>query len=85
MARARTLLEAAARQAEETPARKDAPGTLSEATKFPLETLRRDCMKLYGVTTSTFDGATLGMAGAYGIEEIRSLLRAWKTKEVICK
>lgn len=84
MARARTLAEAAAEKAaaKEKAAAEEAPQTL---TKFPLETLRRDCMKLYGVTTSTFDGATLGMAGAYGIEEIRSLIRAWKTKEVICK
>jgi hypothetical protein len=46
--------------------------------KFPVETLRKDCMKLYGVTISTFDGAFCGKSGEYTIEEGRNVIENWK-------
>ena len=46
--------------------------------KFPLETLRKDCMKLYNVTSSTFDGAFYGKTGEYTIKEAGEVIDAWK-------
>ena len=37
-----------------------AAAPVSAPVKYPLARLRRDCRKLYGVSTSTFDGATVG-------------------------
>lgn len=51
--------------------------------KYPLAKLQKDCMKLFGVTNSTFAGAVYDLAdGAYTIEEIRSHIAAWQKKEV---
>lgn len=50
--------------------------------KFPIEKLRSNCVKLFKVTTSTFDGATSGMTGEYTVSEIRGLLESWGKKEV---
>ena len=50
--------------------------------KYPLARLRRDCRKLYGVSTSTFDGATYGMTGKYTVEELRAHIENWKKKGV---
>lgn len=57
---------------------------VEKVTKFPIETLRKDCGKLYGVSTSTFDGAMFGKSGEYSIEEVRGLIENWK-KEVVQK
>ena len=54
--KAETAETAAAVAAVETPA---APA----ATKYPASRLRKDCFALYGVSTSTFDGANVGVAG----------------------
>ena len=52
-------------------------------TKFPLDTLRKDCVMLYGVTSSTFTGATMNLPdGAYTIEEVRTVVKDWLKKEV---
>lgn len=91
MARPRTLSEAAAEKAAEAEAMEAAPEepvkapTLKEAARFPLEVLRKDCMKLYHVTTSTFDGATSGMTGERTINEVRDVISAWGKKEVACE
>ena len=51
--------------------------------KFPLEVLKRDCVKLYKVSSSTFAGATASIPdGDYTIEEIRTIISKWLKKEV---
>lgn len=50
--------------------------------KFPLEKLRANCKKLFGVTDCTFTGATYGMAGSYTVEEMKAHLDKWCGMEV---
>lgn len=50
--------------------------------KFPLEKLRANCKKLFGVTDCTFAGATHGMTGSYTIDEIKAQLEKWRRTEV---
>lgn len=49
---------------------------------FSLERLRRDCFKVFGVTTSTFDGATYGLKGEFTVKELRDKIHAWQNKQV---
>lgn len=52
--------------------------------KIPIENLRRSCVKLFGVSPSTFDGATHGLpAGSkYTVEEMKATIDKWLEKEV---
>lgn len=50
--------------------------------KVPLENLRRSCVKLFGVTPSTFDGATVGLDGKFTVEEMKAIIEGWLDKEV---
>lgn len=50
--------------------------------KIPIAKLRRSCVTLFGVTPSTFDGATVGMTGSYTVDEITATLKKWLDKEV---
>ncbi len=50
--------------------------------KFELRKLRKNCQALFGVSTSTFVGATTGMHGRYSVEEIKAHIEAWKKKGV---
>lgn len=51
--------------------------TSKEESKFSLEVLRANCVKLFKVSSSTFDGATKGLVGAFTIEEIRIKIKGW--------
>ena len=51
--------------------------------KFTVERLRRDCLRLFGVTFSTFDGATYGLTDTYTVEEMRSIINKWQNTRVI--
>ena len=54
-----------------------------EERKFPLEVLRTNCMKLFGITSSTFAGATVGLSdGDYTIADMKSKIATWLKKEV---
>lgn len=50
--------------------------------KVPLDNLRRSCVKLFGVSFSTFDGATAGLTGKYTVEEMKAIIEKWLRKEV---
>lgn len=52
------------------------------ASKFTVDKLRLNCRKLFGVSTSTFAGATYGMKGKYTVEEMRAHIEAWMKKGV---
>lgn len=49
--------------------------------KVPIAKLRRSCVKLFGVTPSTFDGATVGLDGKYTVEEMKAMIDTWLNKE----
>ena len=60
----------------------EATATPKERT-FPLEVLRTNCTKLFGVTSSTFEGATVGLSdGDYTIEDMKTKIKEWLKKEV---
>lgn len=48
------------------------------APKFSIARLRKDCLNLFGVTYSTFDGATFGLTGEYTVEEMRGRIKTWQ-------
>ena len=51
--------------------------------RFPVTTLRDNCVKLFGCTTSTFDGAFFGCADKeYSIEEAKGIIKKWLGKEM---
>ena len=52
------------------------------AVKFSISKLRENCVKLFGVSTCTFDGATYKLNGEYTIEEMKKIIEDWKKKEV---
>ncbi|MDD2979530.1 MAG: hypothetical protein PHN80_06105 [Hespellia sp.] len=56
---------------------------VSETKKFPLSVLRDNCTKLFGVTSSTFAGATVGLSdGEYTIADMNNKIKVWLKKEV---
>lgn len=58
--------------------------TESKARVFPLYVLKRECRKLFDVSTSTFDGATceLDQNKEYTVEEIKNVIEKWKGRSV---
>ena len=52
-----------------------------EEQSYSLEQLRANCLTLFGVTQSTFDGATYGLAGNFSIEKMKSHIKLWQKKE----
>ena len=50
--------------------------------KFKLDRLRKDCLQLFGVTVSTFDGAVFGMTGRFTVEEVKNRIDKWKNTRV---
>jgi hypothetical protein len=66
--------------AHQNPAASQAPAVKEPV--FPLERLRRDCLKLFGVSTSTFDGAALGREGEFSVKEIRGIIQMWQGTRV---
>jgi len=53
--------------------------------KFTLERLRQDCLQIFGVTTSTFDGAASGLDGKFTIDEIKTRIKEWQEKPIKLK
>ena len=49
----------------------------SAERKIPIEKLRRSCLKLFGVTPSTFDGATVGLTGKFTVAEMQVHIDKW--------
>lgn len=59
-----------------------APVQGKTAKKYTVGKLQANCRQLFGVSTSTFAGATYGMTGQYTVEEMRAHIEAWKKKGV---
>ena len=57
-------------------------GNTREVKKFTIEKVQENCQKLFGVSTSTFVGATYGMTGKYTIKEMKTHIDAWKGEGV---
>lgn len=51
--------------------------------KIPLDKLRRSCVKLFGISPSTFDGAAVGLTESnYTVGEMKAIIDKWLAKEV---
>lgn len=59
-----------------------APAQGKTAKKYTVEKLQANCRQLFGISTSTFAGATYGMTGQYTVEEMKTHIEAWKKKGV---
>lgn len=59
--------------------------TAAQKPRFTLARLRQDCLKLFGVTSSTFDGATRGLTGDFTVAELRTHIDGWKKKKIPMK
>lgn len=63
-------------------AEKNASAATEKAVqKFPLDKLAAACKTLFGVSKSTFAGATAGMSGEYSIDEMKAHINEWLKKE----
>ncbi len=51
--------------------------TSNEESKFSLEVLRINCVKLFKVSSSTFDGATKDLNGDFTVNEIKEKIKGW--------
>lgn len=51
--------------------------TSTEESKFSLDVLRKNCVKLFKVSSSTFDGATNGLVGDFTVTEIKNKIKGW--------
>lgn len=59
------------------------PVEAEQATpKFTVEKLQPHCMRLFGVSSCTFAGATHGMTGEYTVEEMKAHIKKWCGTEV---
>lgn len=75
-AETKTGAETAPRKAESKAVEKTAP------RKFEFSKLRENCRALFGVSASTFAGATVGMKGRYSVEKMKAHIEDWKKKGV---
>ena len=75
---------------DEMAAEKKAAGTQKKETekvvvstepKFSLEQLRKHCVRLFNITSSTFDGAFYGRTGEYTVKEAQGVINEWLRKE----
>ena len=53
-----------------------------KAEKFSLDNLRDNCYELFGVSTSTFDGATYGLVGEFTVDEMKTKINFWLKKPI---
>lgn len=68
--------------AEEQPQSGKPPAVNPEEKGFKYEVLRDQCMKLFGVTKSTFAGAVKNHGGQFKISEVQRQINEWLQKEV---
>lgn len=62
------------------------PVKAPEEPKFPYDVLKANCVKLFGVTSSTFIGATIGKEGNnYTIAQMKQIIDDWLNKPINLK
>lgn len=48
------------------------------APKFSIERLRQNCVELFGITSSTYDGAVHKLEGEFTVEEMKAHIKKWQ-------
>lgn len=63
---------------------KTSGNTANDEIVYEYSQIRKDCLKLFGITTSTFDGATtdINKQNSYTIQEVQDVINNWLKKEV---
>ena len=56
-------------------------GETDTEPKYSVESLGKHCLELFGVTSSTYAGATFDMEGEYTVQQMREHIEAWKKRE----
>ena len=56
-------------------------GVSEPEPKFTVENMRAHCLELFGVSSTTYAGATCGMEGEYTVREMKDHIAAWSKKE----
>lgn len=52
--------------------------------RYSIARLRQDCRKLFGITTSTFDGAVYGIKEKkFTVEEMAAQIKKWQVQPVV--
>lgn len=54
-------------------------GLSKELPRFSKDQLRKNCLKLFGVTPSTFDGAAYGVEKKLTVDEMREHISEWNS------
>lgn len=54
-----------------------------EISKFTIGTLAKNSQKLFGVSQSTFAGATFGISGTYSVDEMKAIIDKWLKKPIV--
>ena len=65
--------------------KKATEAVVEQQPKFMLSVLRENSIRLFGVSTATFDGATfdLDSNGEYSVDEVKKIIADWNKKEVM--
>ena len=50
---------------------------------FSLEHLRDDSLAVFGITQSTFDGATYGLKGEFTVSALKEKIKAWQNTQIL--
>ena len=77
MSKAKPPVEAANSKADKAEVQATKP---AEAT-FTVEQLRPSARELFGVSQSTYDGATYGLTGEFTVEAMRKHIENWLKEE----
>ncbi len=51
--------------------------------KFSIDALSKNSKKLFGVSQSTFAGATFGLTGDFTVEEMNGKIKEWLNKPAV--
>lgn len=69
--------------AKEVKVAENAPVNKNVEKKYSLEMLCANSFKLFGITSSTFRGATASVEKRdYSVSEVSEIVKSWKKKEV---
>lgn len=62
------------------PTKKKSASEPKNNPKFSAARMRPDCLVLFGITTSTYDGATYGLSEEYTVEEMKTHIEKWQNE-----
>lgn len=61
-----------------TPTQQPAGTAEKQPPKFSIARLRQNCVELFGITSSTYDGAVHKLEGTFTVEEMKTHIKKWQ-------